>query len=60
MSPSQWKGAVPVSPPRRAWVRRGPMGSKFQTWPSSPPSGWHDAQARKAPALEWKSLCPVS
>lgn len=42
-APSQWSGSVPEMPPESDWVRRAPKPSKFQTWPSSRPSGWHDA-----------------
>ncbi len=46
-------------PPRSACVRRAPK-SKAHTRPSSPPSGWQDAQAIPKPELEWKMVCPVS
>ena len=49
--PSQWNGAVPLIPPRIDCVRRAPVQTKFQTRPSSPPSGWHEAQASPPPAL---------
>ena len=48
MSPSQWKGAVSLVAPRSGGVRRGPVPAKVHTRPSSPPSGWHDAQAMPA------------
>ena len=47
-------------PPRIDCVRRAPAQTKFQTRPSSPPSGWHEAQASPPPALTWKMKWPVS
>jgi hypothetical protein len=59
-SPLQWKGSVWATVPFREGVRRAPSPTNFHVRPSSPPSPWHDAHATNAPALEWKTACPVS
>ena len=48
-SPFQWKGAVSRRPTCKACVRRSPLSAKRQVRPSSPPSGWHEAQAMPPP-----------
>jgi hypothetical protein len=45
-------------PPRKVGVRFKPSGRR-QTWPSSPPSGWHEAQAMALDVARWKRSCPV-
>ena len=44
----------PTMSPRSDWVRRAPTPSNCQMRPSSPPSGWHEAQAMPPPESTWK------